>query len=47
MNIPRNTSASLYNAWFKKEYPELFECEIEEMVETCEECSFCEVKEDA
>ena len=22
--IPRNINASLYNAWFKKEYPELF-----------------------
>lgn len=22
--IPHNTNASLYNAWFRKEYPELF-----------------------
>lgn len=38
---PRNTNASMYNAWFRKEYPELFECEIAEMVESCEECRFC------
>lgn len=41
-NIPRNTAASMYNAWFKKEYPELFaECEIAETVESCEACQFC------
>ena len=44
MNIPRNTNASMYNAWFREEYPELFECEIKETVESCEECRFCEVK---
>ncbi len=40
-HIPTNINASLYNAWFRKEYPELFECEIKEYVETCEECGFC------
>ena len=29
-----------------KEYPELFECDISETVESCEECGFCEVKAD-
>ena len=43
-NIPRNTEASMYWAWFKKEYPELFKCDISETVESCEECGFCEVK---
>lgn len=46
MNIPRNTNASMYNAWFKKEYPELFECEIEETMESCDDCGFCEVKKE-
>lgn len=40
-NIPRNTAASMYNAWFRKEYPELFECEIAQVVESCEICQFC------
>ena len=44
-HIPTNINASLYNAWFRKEYPELFECEIKEVVESCEECGFCEVSE--
>ena len=44
MNTPRNTNASMYNAWFRKEYPELFDCEIKKTVESCEECGFCEVK---
>ena len=43
-NIPRNTEASMFWALFKKEYPELFECDISETVESCEECGFCEVK---
>ena len=43
-NIPRNTEASMYWDWFKKEYPELFKCDISETVESCEECGFCEVK---
>ena len=43
--IPTNTNASLYNAWFRKEYPELFECEIKDVVESCEECGFYEVSE--
>ena len=43
-NIPRNTEASMYWARFKKEYHELFECDISEAVESCEECGFCEVK---
>ena len=34
----------MYWARFKKEYPELFECDISETVESCEECGFCEVK---
>ena len=42
-HIPTNINASLYNAWFRKEYPELFECEIKEVMESCEECGFCEV----
>lgn len=46
MNIPRNTAASMYNAWFRKEYPEFFECEIDAMAESCEECGFCEVKKE-
>ena len=33
MNIPRNIDASMYNAWFKKEYPELFQNPNEEV--TC------------
>lgn len=40
-NIPRNTAATMYNAWFKKEYPELFECEIQQIVEDCTACQFC------
>lgn len=44
MNIPRNIAASTYNAWLRKEYPELFECEIKEIVESCEDCGFCDVK---
>lgn len=62
MNIPRNTASSMYNAWFRKEYQELFEreidytelvrntdgfpieCDIKKTVESCEECGFCEVK---
>ena len=44
MNIPRNVAASMYNAWFRKEYPELFGCEIKETAEACEECGFCEAK---
>ena len=40
-NMPTNINASLYNAWFRKEYPELFECEIKEVMESCEECGFC------
>lgn len=44
-NIPRNTAASMYNAWFRKEYPELFECEIAEYVESCEDCHFCDTQE--
>ena len=40
-NIPTNINASMYNAWFRKEYPELFEWEIKEVVESCEECGFC------
>ena len=43
-NIPRNTEASMFWALFKKEYPELFKCDISEAVESCEECGFCEVK---
>jgi hypothetical protein len=40
--IPRNIAASMYNAWFRREYPELFaHCEIAEIVESCEECHFC------
>lgn len=46
MNIPRNTAASMYNDWFKKEYPELFECEINANIESCDECGFCMVKEE-
>ena len=45
-NIPRNTEASMFWALFKKEYPELFKCDISETVESCEECGFCEVKAD-
>lgn len=44
MNIPRNIAASMYNAWLRKEYPELFECEIKEIVDSCEDCGFCDVK---
>lgn len=44
--IPKNINASLYNAWFRKEYPDLFECEIAETVETCEDCGFCERREE-
>ena len=44
MSIPRNIAASMYNAWFRKEYPELFECEIKETLESCDECGFCEEK---
>lgn len=44
MNIPRNIAASMYNEWFRKEYPELFECEIKETAESCEACGFCDVK---
>lgn len=40
-NIPKNTAASMYNAWFRKEYPELFECEIQQIVENCDDCQFC------
>ncbi len=47
MEIPRNTNASMYNAWFKKEYPELFECEIKENVESCEECGFCKTEKES
>ncbi len=43
-NIPRNINAALYNAWFRKEYPELFSCEIAEMVESCDDCHFCDTK---
>lgn len=46
MNIPKNTAASMYNDWFKKEYPELFECEINENIEPCDECGFCTLKEE-
>ena len=46
MNIPRNIAASMYNAWFRKEYPELFECEIKETAESCEDCGFCNEKEE-
>lgn len=46
MNMPRNTAASMYNAWFKKEYPELFGCEIEETAESCSDCGFCKAKEE-
>lgn len=43
--IPRNTAAAMYNAWFRKEYPELYKpCEIAENVESCAECGFCELK---
>ena len=45
MSIPKNAAASMYNAWFRKEYPELFDCEIAETVEGCEECGFCTGKE--
>ena len=41
MSIPTNTAASMYNAWFRKEYPELFECENKDVLESCEECGFC------
>ena len=45
-NIHRNTESSMYCEMFKKEYPELFECDISETVESCEECGFCKVKAD-
>ena len=45
MNIQRNKNASLYNVWFKKEYPELFECDIKEFAESCDECGFCDTNE--
>lgn len=45
--IPRNTNASMYNAWFRAEFPELFECEIAEVAESCEECGFCEHRQPA
>ena len=49
-NIQRNTEASMYYEMycemFKKEYPESFECDISETVESCEECGFCKVKAD-
>ena len=44
MNIPRNIAASMYNKWFRREYPELFKCEIKETVESCKDCGFCDVK---
>lgn len=44
MTIPRNADASIYNAWFRKQYPELFECEIAEVVENCDACGFCDTK---
>ena len=44
MNIPKNTLASMYNHWFIKEYPELFECEIKEAAESCEDCGFCALR---
>ena len=43
-NIHRNTESSMYCEMFKKEYPESFECDISETVESCEECGFCKVK---
>lgn len=42
--IPKNINLAMYNAWFRKEYPELFECEIEDTVESCEDCGFCNLK---
>nr|DAH71797.1 MAG TPA: 4Fe-4S binding domain protein [Caudoviricetes sp.] len=42
--IPKNTNLASYNAWFRKEYPELFECEIKDTVESCDDCGFCDLK---
>lgn len=42
--VPKNTNLTMYNAWFRKEYPELFECEIKDTVESCEDCGFCNLK---
>lgn len=42
--ITKNTNLDMYNEWFRKEYPELFECEIKDTVESCEDCGFCDLK---
>lgn len=40
--VPQNITLTMYNAWFRKEYPEL--CEIKDTVESCEDCGFCDLK---
>lgn len=42
--VPKNNNLVMYNAWFRKEYPELFGCEIRDTVESCEDCGFCDLK---
>lgn len=54
---PKCGKVAGYNSWFKAFYcrncgelfnggADLFECEINENIESCDECGFCTVKEE-